>query len=392
MYSVKLASSYVENLKADEISLDNIVVEHRHANSKRDFLFVNKNQCKHIPSSPSKMVEMCSKLGDKVTKQLGNKKVLIVGFAETATAIGSIVADRIKQSKYIMHTTRETVRNSKSLLLFSEEHSHATEQKLLTYDSEQVDINEFDYILFVEDEISTGQTILNFINAFESNYGKKMKYGVASICNWQDVESRELFKELRVDVFELISGNLINTNAKMNIHQGRIVNDKDKKESDISLLDTFYYRYGNLDMFRKERLGRESNTEKYRDLANFIKKNNLSENTGSIRVVGTEEFMYVPIMVGKELERYGHEVICHATTRSKIDVLSINNCGGIKSRAAVKSVYEEDRETYLYNTDDKVETLLIITDSTNKEQCNKGLESIVRTLDGTFEQAVIIRV
>ena len=83
-----------------------------------------------------------------------------------------------------MQTTRENIPNAKSLLDFKEEHSHATEHFL--YGSIESLMN-CDRIIFVDDEISTGNTVLNFIHAIES-VGIHAKYAVATLLNWQDDE------------------------------------------------------------------------------------------------------------------------------------------------------------------------------------------------------------
>ena len=71
--NIKKIDNYIKNIKEHgSFSKDNIVVEHRSNNPKRDYLFVNKLQCKHIPASPSKMVAMCNGLADMVNNKLGD--------------------------------------------------------------------------------------------------------------------------------------------------------------------------------------------------------------------------------------------------------------------------------------------------------------------------------
>ena len=70
---------------------------------------------------------------------------------------------------------------------------------------------------------------------------------------------------------------------------------------------------------------------------------------------------------GKE---YGKNVICHATTRSKIDVMKSEFDGegsGIKLRCNVRSAYENGRNTYIYNTNEPTDIVLVITDSNNRD-------------------------
>ena len=107
-------------------TLDLIVAVKRENNPKREFLILNKFQGKHLPAVPSKAFRMFEELGEKVKATIGEEKVLVIGFAETATAIGTKVATYLQMP--CMQTTREVIPNVE-YLFFSEEHSHAMEQK-----------------------------------------------------------------------------------------------------------------------------------------------------------------------------------------------------------------------------------------------------------------------
>ena len=70
------------------------------------------------------------------------------------------------------------------------------------------------------------------------------------------------------------------------------------------------------------------------------------------------------------------DVICHSTTRSKIDVLDSvfdGEADGIKVRYQVESAYSSNRNTYIYNTEEETDIAVIITDSPNNKQYNKYL-------------------
>ena len=372
---VKNTATYIKNIvETTEFGIDNIVVEHRSNNPKRDYLFVNKKQCKHIPCSPTDMVNMCKLLANEVNKKLGDKEVVVVGFAETATAIGNCVADYLNNCTHVLQTTRETYLKSvgKEVITFEEEHSHATTQLLLTSKNlEAFDLQHYNgYILFVEDEISTGNTILNFINAMNS-VKSDLSYGVASVCNWQSDENKKKFKDRNIDTFFLLAGELADVNAKMLSEEDKnwiklerchslpifdakatMVFDRDKKES------------GHSRLFESERLGHKPNRD-FSKLFEEIDKVIEGYDVSKVRIVGTEEFMYIPIKVGEYLESKGIKVVCHATTRSCIDVLSSENTlrsQGIMERYEIMSPYEADRKTFVYNLVEHVDMTIVITD------------------------------
>ena len=378
--TIKDVNTYIAGInELSDFGIENITVEHRSNNPKRDYLFVNKKQCKHIPVSGTHMINMCKKLAKLVNNNLANTtsigaKVLVVGFAETATAIGNIVADHLCCDTYVMQTTREEVPGSKQLISFEEEHSHATTQKLLTYEDTDTDkfLSQFEYVLFVEDEISTGNTILNFIDEFEK-VKSGMRYGVASICNWQSIENQNKFIKRKIDTFALLRGELKDQNAKM-FEGGDSVVYLDNKVNKYSRMregnSCFLYKPSSKvlgeDLFREERLGHKAN----RDFSKLFELVDASMDKQcdikSVRVVGTEEFMYIPIKIAEYIEnKYRVDVICHSTTRSPIDVMK-SKCYGcadaITSKNVVPSVYEDDRVTHLYNLDEVTDLVLFVTD------------------------------
>ena len=104
---------------------DVLSVANRLNNKKRSFLFVNRLQGKHIPCSPTEAVNFMGLLGNEVLESVTGK-VGVLAFAETATAIGAIVADVIGEDTYYITTTREKQDKDK-LVEVVDEHSHAPE-------------------------------------------------------------------------------------------------------------------------------------------------------------------------------------------------------------------------------------------------------------------------
>ena len=113
----------MKNFTADEV----LKIAKRHNNNKRAYLLVNPLQGKHIPTSPTSALEMMKNLGDKVALKYPAAK-LVIGFAETATAIGAMVAASLDKDCIYIQTTRENLNGN--FIEFLEEHSHAPQQKL----------------------------------------------------------------------------------------------------------------------------------------------------------------------------------------------------------------------------------------------------------------------
>lgn len=111
-------------------------------------------------------------------------------------AIGAEIAVVWEQSIY--QTTREVIEGVE-YLYFSEEHSHATEQKLVKDDIDAV-IDDIDRIVFAEDEVTTGKTILNIIDRIEQYYPGKVKFSVASLLNGMSKEHLAQYEERKINL------------------------------------------------------------------------------------------------------------------------------------------------------------------------------------------------
>ena len=288
-----------------------------------------------------------------------------------------------------MHTTREDIERCLDIINFEEEHSHATTQKLSGH--KDFNINDFKTIIFVEDEISTGNTIINFVKAFKEKYDvNDMEFIVASICNWQSEENKAKFTENNIWAHSLIAGKLKDVNAKMFSKEPRL---KDTINIDATNRKEYEIHDFNIDnkVYLSERLGHNRTTE----VAHLDEIKNLCKEAKTVRVIGTEEFMAIPIKIGAELEKQGKTVLCHSTTRSKIDVLKDSlfdgHASGIKSRYEVKSFYDNERKTYIYNLEEKVDLTLIITDTPDKNQFNKALKSVAHALGDNTNKIIGIR-
>lgn len=365
---------YVENVenKSQFFSTGEMVhVCKRINNSKRDFLFVNRFQGKHVPVNPNLVIQLFSELAKQVIDNTSlDEKVVIIGFAETATAIGNYIASKLPNCIYYMQTTREReMILNKNLLEFKEEHSHAQEQLLCL----STDIfRQCDRIIFVEDEISTGNTILNFINALKK-MGVVTNFSVASILNWQNDKWKEEFRKRHIDTFFLLQGELKDTTAKVEVINNAevVIPKRIGKPAKI--------RKGNLSMVN-ERLGREpisfENMEQKIEV--FARQLEIEPTSKEILVLGTEEFMYIPLMLAYVIQRLYPEkkIFFHATSRSPIETSDVEEYE-LKKRYKVASAYCKERNTYVYNLK-KYDQIFVVTDGNIEDYF---LNSLMKTLE-----------
>ncbi|MER5221919.1 phosphoribosyltransferase [Streptomyces flaveus] len=139
-------------------------------NPKRAHLLVSNVLGKHVPQSPRRVWQAGYELGHRVRELLGDaaaSSAVVLGYAETATGLGHSVADGLGLAPYL-HSTRRPVEGVERAGGFEESHSHATSHLLLP---EKPRLLAGDgALVLVDDEFSTGNTVLNTIRALHERY------------------------------------------------------------------------------------------------------------------------------------------------------------------------------------------------------------------------------
>ncbi|WP_316742996.1 phosphoribosyltransferase [Streptomyces sp. MK7] len=180
-------------------------------NPKRAHLLVSNVLGKHVPQSPSVVYGHGFALGRRVRELLGEPEAataVVLGYAETATGLGHSVADGLGPATYL-HSTRRRVPGLAPAGGFEESHSHATSHLLLPED--QALLSGDGPLVLVDDEFSTGNTVLNTIRDLHSRHPRR-RYVVVALVDMRspaDTERLEDFaREIgaRVDLVTAASG------------------------------------------------------------------------------------------------------------------------------------------------------------------------------------------
>jgi len=351
----------------------------RENNKKRNYLVVNPRQGKHIPVSPSEALELFGQLARQVKDLYKEEKLLTIGFAETATAIGAHVASCLGTS-YIQ-TTREEIPGV-HYLYFSETHSHATEQKLVKEDMDEI-LPQIDRILFVEDEVTTGNTILNIMDVMERTYSRKFQFSVASLLNGMDEEALSSYKDRGAGLHYILK-----TDHSGYPQAAEQFGDDGKyreAKTTCSSLPAAIKAAGWMNARRLVDANRYQTA--CEELWKVIEKAMPIESGKKYLVVGTEEFMYPALYVGKKMEELGGWVRTHSTTRSPI-MVSSEAAYPLHTRYELKSLYDKERTTYLYEIG-KYDKVLVLTDAQNEE--SEGVCSLYQALSDTGGSILTVR-
>ncbi|WP_344588564.1 phosphoribosyltransferase domain-containing protein, partial [Kitasatospora paracochleata] len=149
-------------------------------NPKRAHLLVSRVLGKHVPQRPAVVHGAGLDLGRRVRELLGEAeaaRAVVLGYAETATALGHSVADGL-DAPYL-HSTRRPVAGVSPLGGFEEEHSHATSHLLLPEDPALLAGD--GPLVLVDDEFSTGTTVINTVRALHAAHPRERYVVVALV-------------------------------------------------------------------------------------------------------------------------------------------------------------------------------------------------------------------
>lgn len=318
-------------------------------NPRRAHLLVSNVLGKHVPQRPSVVHGAGVTLGARVRDLLGDAvgQAVIVGYAETATGLGHSVADGVAGAPYL-HSTRRPVPGVPTAGGFEESHSHATSHLLLPEDPELLAGD--GPLVLVDDEFSTGNTVLNTIRALHARRPRRW-YVIVALVDMRSPADRgrlaEFAREIgaRVDLVATASGTvglpgdvLARGQALVAEYEARAVPSPPPP----------YARDTGGDGVVRVPLGwpaglpdggRHGFTPAHRARLEAAAPGMaavLAEHLGDARrvlVLGFEELMYAPLRLALELERTltGAEVRYSTTTRSP--VLAVDDPGyAIRSR------------------------------------------------------------
>ena len=337
---------------------DLLVLAKRHHNTKRSYLLVNPLQAKHLPADPDSSLEMMAALGRRLAEAYPYAK-LVIGFAETATAIGAAVAACMGEGCKYIHTTREACPEGAGLISFNEEHSHAVEQTLVA-DHLAEWIAQTEQIIFVDDEISTGKTLLNVIAQLRAAFpeAENKEIVAASVISRLSPQNEERFAQAGVKsecLLKLDNEDLTERVASFDISEAMPPCAGAKSAS----AEIMHVRQP----LRNPRLGVDA-----RDYAASCRLQ-AEELIGRlpagkhVLVLGTEECMYPALVLAQCLR--GSDVVCHATTRSPIG-LCTDPAYPIRSGFRLHSFYDGERTTYIYNLR-SYDLAIVYTDTPNDD-------------------------
>jgi hypothetical protein len=276
----------------------------------------------------------------------------VLGFAETATALGHAVRDGIPGALGA-HSTRLVEVDRPPRLAFEESHSHAPDHRIVT----DLDVLDHDGpLVLVDDELTTGRTALNTIAAVHAHHPRD-RYAVCTLLDWRGPAERQAFAAAesvlgaRIDVVALLAGRAdvgpdpgpaapapepdpgvaLDARGSARVrwhrfpHAPRVTGRHRFDPADADALDAF--------------------------AAEVALALDGARGDGRTLVLGTEELMYTPMRVAAALGDLGpaaRRPVWHSTTRSPISVRDVDGYA-VRHGVAFADPGEPERASRCYN-------------------------------------------
>ncbi|GHF93768.1 phosphoribosyltransferase [Streptomyces zaomyceticus] len=372
-------------------------------NPKRAHLLVSSVLGKHVPQRPSVVHGSGLDLGRRVRALLGDEEAarsVVLGYAETATALGHAVADGLGLAPYL-HSTRRPVDGVARAGGFEESHSHATSHLLLPEDAKLLAGD--GPLVLVDDEFSTGNTVLNTVRALHERYPRD-RYVVVAL-----VDMRSAADLGRLDAFaaeigarvDLISG----AAGTVHLPEGVL----EKGQALVAAHEAPYVPAAPAHGPAAVRValdwpeglpdgGRHGFTPDHRErletalpaLADRVGQ--ALDGARRTLVLGFEELMYAPLRLGTALEDAGHDVRYSTTTRSP--VLAVDDPGYAIRTKLVFPAHDDPAdgpgERYAYNVAGAgFDAVVLVVDSTADTPALHAPDGLIAQLAAHIPRVVL---
>lgn len=321
--------------RREELPLEACLTYATRQNPRRLYLFVSKVLGKHWPVRPSVMRDVQRRLAEKIADLPG--PLLVIGMAETATALGRGVAEEAalragRDDVLYLQTTRYLLSHHLAFG-FDECHSHAPDHAVyLPGPRLQPLFRAARTLVLVDDEISTGRTLVELARAYIGVNPRIERVALVCITNWlSDARRRELVDALERPVLfpALIEGDFAFEPAPdfPPPDLPMVVADVDRRHDEVVT-----------DPARTGLIAGRWIAPRLPDVP----------RDRPLAVIGTGEYAYTPFRVALALEEEGRDVRFQSTTRSPILVGD-----AIASRREFVDNYGDGIPNYLYNLDPK---------------------------------------
>lgn len=331
------------HLRREEMPLAQLLDFATRRNPKRAFLFVSRVLGKHLPCRPSHMQAVQTRLAHKIPDH-GEGPYLVVGMAETATALGSGVAHalaaHIASPVLGLRTTRYRLQRKPDVVV-EESHSHAMEHLLYVDPAHHPRLQQAKTLVLVDDEITTGRTLARLAQALLERLPACRQILFLSLVSWLSRQDQKNLEDKmgRACAFDSLLEGDFHFTAHPDWSPGPLISSEGNKNILHEPLLTDPTRLGMVTE------GQTFILPPWRPPA------------GPLTLIGDGEYMYPPFQLALALEQAGQDVLFQSTTRSPI-----LPGGAITQTLTFQDHYGDDIPHFLYNWAGKGRTSLLMVE------------------------------
>jgi adenine/guanine phosphoribosyltransferase-like PRPP-binding protein len=299
-----------------------------------------------------------ARLAAELPPSVRDAQPLVLGFAETATALGHSVAAAIPGADYVSSTRRPGA----GVLAFDEEHSHAVGHQVLA-PADVVATGRA--VVLVDDELSTGRTAINTMRALQA-LAPRPSFTVAGLLDLRPAIARQNLQQVAdeldapVSAASLLSGRLhVPPDSLHRAAPAVAAADLPLVTSDehpVEVVDADWPaglplggRYGWGADLEDDLAGTTKALAAL--LAERVARLAAAAQVPRVLVLGTEELMYVPLRIAAAMADAldsSAEVRAQSTTRSPVVALDRDGYP-VRSALCFPAPDEPDRPSYVYN-------------------------------------------
>ncbi len=343
-------------------------------NPRRAFLFLSKVLGKHLPVAPEKMAATHVRLAAMLPPDMP-QPVLFIGMAETATALGQGIfevwqAQHPGASALFLHSTRHQICDTEAFD-FAEPHSHAPQQWLMLPPNQEfrTQLAKMRALVLVDDEMSTGRTLLNLTQLCLRLAPKLECVHVLCLTDFSSQAARESWQQ-----------NCQLPASRTALLHGEWEFVPHENEAPKAALETMAQAtspaplgdggFGRCGITHRLSLNNEC-------LARWTRRLSALPTGAPVLVLGTGEFMFPAFKLALALQqRTAARVMNAATTRSPIELW-----GSIERRFSFTDNYGEGIANFLYNfhADDWAHTIIC-----HETPVTSGLHALARHTHGAL--------
>ncbi|MET3172466.1 UNVERIFIED_ORG: adenine/guanine phosphoribosyltransferase-like PRPP-binding protein [Arthrobacter sp. UYCu721] len=329
--------------------------------------------------------------------------VATIGYAETATGLGQLVADAL--GSYYIHSTRHAVDGADAVrpyAAFEESHSHATSHQL--FPTRHAELGSAGTVVLVDDELSTGATIINSIMALQKA-APHQRYIIASLIDLRPEADRKKLDDLavklacKITVVSLANGEIdlpddLPAKAASFVSKFASQNVLAPKHGDVSVLDLT----GRVGAIRSARYGDSTRPEANVTAARIAEElAAVVPSTGRLLVLATEEFMALPLATAFSLQENLPGVLVRYSTSTRSPIAVIDREGYPVRSAVTFNSHDATADgpgpRFAYNFNhagNQFDHVVIMSEPGTPEAALTGPGSIAEAASGTGASVQVI--